>query len=162
MKDREHHRKNPAPKTFLTTEDSALNHEGAEGEESIWMSSANEGGDEPNETDDVEDSHVWFEEATEAFLEDPCDETVFANFPEAKKQFYTDARKALDKSCVSRGFYPAGQKGKGRGKDKGSSKGKFTGRCMRCGKVGHKAMDCKQVIAGSSSRLRTCGLCFHC
>ena len=53
-------------------------------------------------------------------------------------------RRALDQNRVNRGYYPTG-KGKGKGKGlerpKGDGRpGEFKGRCMRCEKVGHKAV----------------------
>ena len=79
---------------------------------------------------------------------------VLANFQDAKKAFYKDARRALDQSRINRGFYP-GNKAKGKGSEKGRGDGKtteFKGRCMRCGKVGHKAMHCPQGGPGRSSQ----------
>lgn len=123
-------------------------------EASILMSQHEE--EELNqEEEQTGDSYNLYEEAMNAMMENPDDEQCWVNFQEAKKLFYKDARKALDRSRVTRGFYPtSGQKGKGKGKDsgggKGSSgntgKGKFNGHCIRCGKYGHKAMDCRQVL----------------
>ena len=68
---------------------------------------------------------------------------------DAKKNFYKEARRALDKHRTSRGFYS--DKGKGKSKGGQNSEKGFTGRCMRCGKVGHKAMNCRQSIMGASA-----------
>lgn len=123
-------------------------------EASILMSQHEE--EELNqEEEQTGESYNLYEEAMNAMMENPDDEQCWVNFQEAKKLFYKDARKALDRSRVTRGFYPtSGQKGKGKGKDsgggKGSSgntgKGRFNGHCIRCGKYGHKAMDCRQVL----------------
>ena len=69
---------------------------------------------------------------------------------------YKDARKALDRNRVNRGFYPST---KGTGKGKGSvstsrSTGNgetFDGHCIRCGKYGHKAKFCRQVVRPKTS-----------
>lgn len=103
--------------------------------------------------EDLEESHAWFEQASMAFQERPQDETVLANFQEARKNLYREARKALDKHRVSRGFYPTSS-GKGKGKD--GAKG-FQGRCMRCGKVGHKAMQCRQSMNAPSQSTGSSG-----
>ena len=114
---------------------------------SAWMNYAE--GEDDEET--MEESQAWFEETLNALHEDPNSAECWANFQEAKKTFYKDARRALDQSRVSRGFYPM-EKGKGKGKTNSSGSGKgFTGRCMRCGKIGHKAMQCRQAIKTGSS-----------
>ncbi|CAE7590731.1 unnamed protein product [Symbiodinium natans] len=113
-----------------------------------WTDPEDDGALEP---EDEEATEIWFEEALEALQENPSDEVVLANFNEAKKAFYKDARKALDQSRVNRGFYP-NTKGKGKGKSKGNSsrakgddaKVEFRGKCMRCGRFGHKAQNCPQ------------------
>ncbi|CAE7189836.1 unnamed protein product, partial [Symbiodinium necroappetens] len=82
------------------------------------------------------------------------DETILANLQEAKKTFFKDARKALDQNRVNRGFYPP-QKGKGKGTDrsKGEARpGEFRGRCMRCGKYGHKAQFCPQSSGSAKAK----------
>ena len=113
--------------------------------DSIWWNDD----DEAEEDEQVDENEIWFEEALEALQEDPTDETVLANFQEAKKAFYKDARKALDQNRVNRGFYPAG-KGSSKGKSKGSSgkASEFQGHCMRCGKWGHRAQACPQAPKG--------------
>ena len=108
-----------------------------------WMNQAQS----TEDTETLEESQAWFEESLQALHDDPNDAECWANFQEAKKTFYKDARKALDQSRVSRGFYPL-EKGKGKGKTN-NGKG-FTGRCMRCGKIGHKAMQCRQTIKGGN------------
>ena len=69
------------------------------------------------EEEQVEDSYVMYEDALNATMSSPEDETCWANFQDAKKMFYKDARKALDRNRVNRGFYP---NTKGTGKGKGS------------------------------------------
>ena len=70
---------------------------------------------------------------------------------------YTEARRRLNEKVRSRGFWPTGQKGKGKGSYKGV-KGKFSkshpssrkslqqrileSRCRLCGKVGHWKAEC--------------------
>ncbi|CAE7390554.1 PORB, partial [Symbiodinium natans] len=81
-----------------------------------WTDPEDDGALEP---EDEEATEIWFEEALEALQENPSDEVVLANFNEAKKAFYKDARKALDQSRVNRGFYPNTKGGKGRGPGKG-------------------------------------------
>ena len=132
-------------------------------EPGVWWTEQDEPVDEASE-DAPLDSEVWFEEALEAMNEEPNDEMVLANFMEAKKAFYKDARKALDQSRVNRGFYP---NSKGKGKSKGSEKGKnygravpFKGKCMRCGKYGHKAQFCPQATRSSQSRGKGAGVGF--
>ena len=101
---------------------------------------------EENTGDDYSESEVWFEEACTALVEQPGDPAVLANFQDAKKAFYKDARQALDQNRINRGFYP-GSEGKGKGLDRTrpeSKGGEFRGRCMRCGKQGHKAAQCPQ------------------
>ena len=113
--------------------------ENDESANATWMNSA----EQEEEADQMEESQAWFEETLDALHEDPNSAECWANFQEAKKAFYKDARKALDQNRVNRGFYPM-EKGKGKGK-KGSI------RCMRCGKMGHKAMHCRQVIKHQNS-----------
>ena len=108
------------------------------------------------EEEQVEDSYVMYEDALNAMMSSPEDETCWANFQDAKKMFYKDARKALDRNRVNRGFYP---NSKGTGKGKGSlstsrSAGNgetFDGHCIRCGKHGHKAKFCKQMVNPKAS-----------
>ena len=138
LKDQERKRHGNANRAYVVEE--ADN--GEYPESSVWWTEDDEhGDDEPDE-----ETEVWFEDALEALSEDPTDEAVLANFQEAKKAFYKDARRALDQSRVNRGFYP-NNKGKGKGgrKGKGDNKpGEFHGQCMRCGKWGHKAQFCPQ------------------
>ena len=105
-------------KTYMATVPEQEDDESADG--SVWWNDAETV--EESETADAESlegNEVWFEEALEAYNADPSDGAVYANFQEAKKAFYKDARRALDQHRVNRGFY---QGGKGRGK--GSGKGK--------------------------------------
>ena len=118
--------------------------------EPVWF------GDEDEQAEDVEaeepsETEEWFETALAALQEQPGDEAILANFQEAKKAFYKDARRALDQNRVNRGFYPMSSKGKGKGNGGGrgdSKSGEFRGRCMRCGKYGHKAQSCPQTGGG--------------
>ncbi|CAE7718634.1 unnamed protein product [Symbiodinium sp. CCMP2592] len=112
----------------------------------VWWN--DEGEDDDTTEVEPSEAEVYFEETLAAHLENPEDEMILANFQEAKRTFYKDARKALDQSRVNRGFYP---KGKGKGKDRakgGGRTGEFPGRCMRCGKYGHKAQACPQAGDG--------------
>ena len=138
-------------KAYMTTNETENDEED---EQSILMNQYEEE-DLNNEEEQTGESYNLYEEAMNAMIENPEDEQCWVNFQEAKKTFYKDARRALDRSRVTRGFYPnSGQKGKGKGKDHGNSKGfnsnsgkgRFNGNCIRCGKFGHKAMDCRQVL----------------
>ena len=126
---------------------------------SVLMNEADYEDDLAAEEEQVEDSYVMYEDALNAMMsspEDSEDETCWANFQDAKKMFYKDARKALDRNRVNRGFYP---NTKGTGKGKGSlstsrSAGNgetFDGHCIRCGKYGHKAKFCKQMVHPKTS-----------
>ena len=101
-----------------------------------------EPGSDGSEDEEPTETEVWFEEALNAYAQNPNDEAILG-----KKSFY-EARRALDKSWVSRGFYPE-TKGKSKGKGKTDGKtSEFRGRCMRCGKWGHNV----QVIAHSPAK----------
>ena len=117
--------------------------EGEDAEDAVWWADD----EETSEDDEMAENGVWFEEATEALQANPTEETVLANFQEAKRAFYKDARKALDQSQVNRGFYPATKaKAKRTGKGTPGKKGEdFQGQCMRCGKWGHRAQNCPQT-----------------
>ena len=105
----------------------------------VWASQ------EPEDHEDLNPEEV-FDESLEAYMmEDPENEEVYVAYQEAKHRFYKDARRSLDKARASRGFYPTKGLGKGSGKPgAGGRSGGFQGRCMRCGKFGHKGMDCRQ------------------
>ncbi|CAE7745408.1 unnamed protein product, partial [Symbiodinium sp. CCMP2456] len=119
----------------------------ADMEGNVWWNEDG-GEDETIAEGEPTEAEIYFEEALAAHLESPEDEVILANFQEAKRTFYKDARKALDQSRVSRGFYPKG-KGKGQDRAKGGGRtGEFPGRCMRCGKYGHKAQACPQTGDG--------------
>ena len=79
----------------------------------VWWN--DQEGEQPGETEDDDTAEIWFQESLEALEANPSNELVLANFQEAKKAFYKDARKALDQNRVSRGFYPSSGKGKGKG-----------------------------------------------
>eukprot|EP00435_Cladocopium_sp_Y103_P063867 s1251_g25.t1 len=128
-------------------ENMSSGHGSEEMEEESQVSATWMAGADGEDDDAVDESQAWFEEALDALHEDP-NNSCWANFQEAKKAFYKDARKALDQSRVNRGFYPM-DKGKGKGKSQATGKG-FSGRCMRCGGIGHKAMQCKQVLRNAN------------
>ena len=123
---------------------------------SVLMNEADYEDDLAAEEEQVEDSYVMYEDALNAMMSSPEDETCWANFQDAKKMFYKDARKALDRNRVNRGFYP---NSKGTGKGKGSlstsrSAGNgetFDGHCIRCAKYGHKAEFCKHMVNPKNS-----------
>ena len=151
-KDQERRKRNNPAKTYVAVEDEETN-------SAIWaMDDAGEEDEHGEDDPDWEGSQILFEDSLESLLQDPGNEGIYANFQEAKQRLYRDARRSLDKARTSRGFYP---KGKGSGKDhggKGASGGQgkgsgtpFRGRCMRCGKIGHKAMDCRQGSKANES-----------
>ena len=148
LRDAEKKRQGNHSKTFAAMLEPPCASIGHVDNEAAWMNTHEDA--EPNDESDVEDaleeSQAWFEQATDDLAARPGDDQVYANFQEARKTVYKEARKALDKHRVSRGFYPTGGKGKGK---EASGKG-FQGRCMRCGKIGHKAMQCRQQIGGGS------------
>ena len=71
------------------------------------------------------ESEVWYEEALEPLNENPGDEVCLANFQEARK---AAARMlgGLYQNRVNRGFYPNGQKGKGKSGGKTKTDGTKT------------------------------------
>ena len=102
---------------------------------------------EPDEeTEELESAAGWYQSARAAFLEEPEDNEVLANF--------RDARKALDKARTSRGFYPVANPNQAKGngargpwRSGGIGKGNpdhSDKTCMRCGKKGHIARACPQ------------------
>ena len=134
-----------------------------------------EEGEEPNlPGDDEEDSELaaWYQESLEAFIEEPEDAEVLANF--------RDARRALSEAKTARGFYPvrnpngkgygSGGKGKFKGKGRGSSSGDYENNyankvCMRCGKLGHIARICPQRPRdreGDSGKIGYVGMLWSC
>lgn len=142
-RDAEKRKGHSATKTFVATAESSWTDEPHEDHATAWMNTQD---GEPNDSeDDLEESQAWFDQASTALADKPTDPAVLANFQEARKNFYKEARRALDKHRVARGFYPS-EKGKGK---EGANKG-FQGRCMRCGKIGHKAMQCKQSLSSSA------------
>lgn len=105
------------------------------------------------ESTELEETTIWYQEALSALMEEPEDGTVLAN--------YQEARRALDHARVSRGFYPTRNPNHG-GYRKGGGKGSFKGDqynrggpdysnkiCVRCGKKGHIARLCPQKPNGS-------------
>ena len=136
-KDQERRRTTAAGRAYYGNEEA----DDEEDDSAVWWADD----EEMTEEDEAAENEVWFEEASEAFLANPSDEAALANFQEAKRAFYKDARKALDQSRVNRGFYPNNKgKAKGTGKGKSGKKQDFNGQCMRCGKWGHKAQHCPQ------------------
>ena len=141
-------------------------------EPGVWWNEDDEPADEPEE--DREAIETWFEESLAAVQHQPEDEQILANFQEAKRAFYKHARRALDQSRVNRGCYPGGStkgsgkgksadRGKGKSADRGKgdgSKGEFRGRCMRCGKIGHKAFACPQAKTKASGKGSGVGFVF--
>lgn len=110
---------------------------------------------EPGDEDEDQGVKEWYEESLAALAEDPSNEDILANFREA--------RKALDQSRTSRGFYPVKNPGgRGRGQGRGGAQqrnfprnqarpgGVETRTCIRCGKKGHIARNCPQKPNGSS------------
>ena len=101
---------------------------------------------------EADDTETWCQDALNAFLDDPDDPDILANFKEA--------RRALDAARTSRGFYPVknpnGQRkgfSKGQNGGKGWSKGNFDHSdkiCIRCGKRGHIARNCPQKPSSSN------------
>ena len=91
--------------------------------ELVWYEEAKPGAESLGES--LEENEAWLEEAFAAFTEQPQDASILANFQDAKKAFYKDARRALDQSRINRGFYP-GSKAKGKGSKKGKADGKAT------------------------------------
>ena len=96
--------------------------------------------------DEESELATWFQESLEAFIDEPEDAEVLANF--------RDARRALSEAKTARGFYPVrnpngrgfmpGGKGKSKGKGRGFSSGDYENNyankvCVRCGKLGHVA-----------------------
>ena len=133
-------------------------------EPGVWWNEDDEKQEDPEP--DHEDIETWFEESLAAVQDQPEDEAILANFQEAKRAFYKDARRALEQNRVNREFYPSGSS-KGKGKDKGGDRGKgyakpgeFRGRCMRCGKYGHKAQACPQGRAKGGNKGAGVGFVF--
>ena len=105
LKDQERKRNHHATKTYLVEDDD----DDDDGDQTVWW---NEHDGDDDQGPDAE-TEIWFEEALEALQEEPTDETVLANFQEAKKAFYKDARKALDQSRPSRLLSPDKREGQG-------------------------------------------------
>ena len=143
-KDLEKKRRAGSAKTYLATPEP----EGGDG--AIWASASPEDENEDLNDENPDELQAWFDDSLEAYLARPEDEEVFANFQEVRNRF-ANARKSLDRARTGRGFYP-NNKGSGKSGAKGSGssrEGTFPGRCMRCGKYGHKAMHCRQQGKGS-------------
>ena len=70
-----------------------------------------------NEDDELA---VWYDESLSAFIDDPEDDEVLANF--------RDARRALGQARTSRGFYPVKDPNLNRGSGFATSKGRGKGR----------------------------------
>lgn len=116
-------------------------------EETVFL-----GQDDPSLDFDESSEKDWtvlFEEACDALVDQPNDPEVLANFKEVRRMKYTEARKALDKSRTSRGFYPNKRFSNDTGRPRNSGFQKE--QCVRCGKMGHRAQDCRQRGGMSSS-----------
>ena len=90
-----------------------------------------------------------FEAACEELMEDPSNPEILANFQKAQKIWYTEACKALDHARTNRGFYPnrrPEQTGHGKRENQTRATSPFQGTCVRYGKQGHKARDCRQIL----------------
>jgi hypothetical protein len=147
-------KKKHSSKTYVMTNDEEDQDYG------VWWNEDDETpGQQGEDEEEPTENEAWFEAALAAVQEQPEDEQVLANFQEAKKAFYKDARRALDQHRVNRGFYPTG-KGKGKGEDKGKQEAPFKGKCMRCGKVGHKAYQCPQGGKGQKGGGKGTGVGF--
>ena len=91
-KDQERHRTTAAGRAYFGNDGD----KGEDAEDTVWWADD----EETSEDDETAENEVWFEEATEALQANPTEETVLANFQEAERAFYKDARKALDQSQV--------------------------------------------------------------
>ena len=125
--------------------------------ETAWMGvSQDPHGEETLEETLPENFDILFEEACMALEESPDDPAVLANFQEMRKLRYPEARKALDRNRTSRGFFPSNNR-RSNGPDNRSSRPGQAERCIRCGKFGHKARDCRQKVDAKSNRSENSG-----
>ena len=65
--------------------------------------------DEEDGPDLLDESQAWLDESLEAYMEDPANPEIHANFQDARQKFYREARRSLDKARTSRGFTPWGK-----------------------------------------------------
>ena len=120
--------------------------------ETAWIGISQDPPDEEaSEETAPENFDILFEEACLAMEENPDDPTVFANFQEMRKLRYPEARKALDRNRTSRGFFPSNNR-RSNGSDNRPSRSGHAERCIRCGKFGHKARDCRQKVDSKNVR----------
>lgn len=94
-------------------------------------------------TQELEEAAAQYHEALTAFLEDPEETEVYANF--------RDARKDIDQAKTPRGFYPVQNSntrttsGMRQGNGFDNSRNPDANKdCMRCGRRGHIARNCPQ------------------
>ena len=125
--------------------------------ETAWMGVSQDPHDEETLEETLpENFDILFEEACMALEESPDDPAVLANFQEMRKLRYPEARKALDRNRTSRGFFPSNNR-RSNGPDTRSSRPGQAERCIRCGKFGHKARDCRQKVDAKSNRSENSG-----
>lgn len=104
--------------------------------------------DEDNEPNDGEDADEVYEAMGEEWMDDETSPEVLAAFQKMK---YKEARQALVKARTNRGFFPTRSSRSGARSTTLTGSGtagphvQFSGKCMRCGKIGHKARDCRQT-----------------
>ena len=147
QRDAERKRKKTLGKAFVSCEkgDGSSTHGVGEQE--------GEGTDE--DTDHEEQENL--ESVCAAFVEDPNNDGLLAVYQEAKRKVqYKEARKMLTKSRANREFYPMSGKGSRDPRKQEKGKGKestefFNGDCIRCRKFDHKAANCPQKKAASST-----------
>ena len=138
----------------------------AEQEDEYYEDEADEEGDEEEDEnpvlalleDEMMQAAAEITKVTNTMVEKGEDETVFAAMEEKKKTFetsrvrYQDARKALTRNRTNgAGFYPSPPAPHGQMRSARPSP-KFDGDCLRCGKYGHRARDCRQGGKGAKGK----------